>query len=103
MPVQGVLSVATPWQSPQPWSPGTAAQVHFSRAEREVPETSTGAHGWGFLWRAASARAALLPAAAAPAAGMQVPFVSSSEKFIRRRQRRRRGNRGTVPALAARK
>ena len=74
-----------------------------SRADRELPETSVGAHGRGFSCRAASARATLLPAAAALAAGMRVPFVSSSEKFIRRRRRQRRGNRDTVPTLAARK
>lgn len=57
----------------------------------------------GFSLRAALGWATLLPAAAVLAAGMQVPFGSSSEKFIRQRQRQQRGNRGTVPALVARK
>lgn len=53
----------------------------------------------GFSCEVALARATLLLAAAALAAGMQVQFGSTSEKFIRRQ----RGNHSTVPALVVRK
>lgn len=90
-------------------APAATARPHgcisawASRAKREVLETSAGAHSGGFSCRAASARATLLPAVAVLTAGMQVLFVSASEKFIRQQRWRRRGNRGTVPVRAVRK